>query len=152
VRQERGLTVSCDLNFRKKLWTWRPGVAAADLARETMRDLMPWIDVVIANEEDAELSLGIRAPESDVEAGTLNIGGYEQVARQVVSAYPNVKKVAITLRESVSASHNNWGAMLYDAEAGAAHLAPLGADGEYRPYEIRNIVDRIGAGTRSRAA
>jgi LacI family transcriptional regulator len=80
-------------------------VVAHELSAPTRSGLKSGtIDVVIANEEDAELSLGIRAPESDVEAGTLNIGGYEQVARQVVSAYPNVKKVAITLRESVSAS------------------------------------------------
>lgn len=144
--KQRGLTVSCDLNFRKKLWRWKPGTSPVDLARETMRKLMPFVDVVIANEEDADLALGIQAPETDVEAGELNVEGYEQVALHIVSGFPNVSKVAITLRESLSASHNNWGALLYDAKPGKSYFAPLDAHGRYRPYEIRNIVDRVGAG------
>lgn len=144
--KDRGLTVSCDLNYRKKLWKWRPGTAQADLAREIMRGMMPFIDVVIANEEDADLSLGIKAPETDVDSGELHIAGYRAVAGQIVSEFPNVRTVAITLRESISASHNNWGAMLYDAAREAAHFAPLNDSGEYTPYEIRNIVDRVGAG------
>lgn len=144
--QARGLTVSCDLNFRRKLWTWKPGTSAVDLARETMRKLMPFVDVVIANEEDADLSLGIRAEASRVESGELNLSGYEQVARQIVAEYPRTRMVAITLRESISASHNDWGALLYDTASGTTFVAPLDAAGEYRPYEIRDIVDRIGAG------
>ena len=144
--KERGLTVSCDLNFRKKLWKWRPGTGPVELARETMHELMPFIDVVIANEEDAELSLGIAAAQTDVEAGQLNVVGYTEVAKQIVSRYPQVRSVAITLRESLSASHNNWGAMLYDVASQQSYLAPLNEEGEYRPYEIRNIVDRVGAG------
>lgn len=144
--KRRKLTVSCDLNFRKKLWNWKPGTSASGLARETMRRLMPHVDVVIANEEDADLALGIKAQNTDVEAGHLNIGAYEQVARTIVSEFPNVSKVAITLRESISASHNNWGALLYDAGQKRACVAPLGADNQYAPYQIHNIVDRVGAG------
>lgn len=144
--KQHGLTVSCDLNFRKKLWKWKPGVSAVALARETMRGLLPFVDLVIANEEDAELSLGIRAPQTDVQAGRLNLAGYERVARQIVEQFPNVGRVAITLRESHSASHNNWGALLYDASTGQTHVAPTDASGSYKPYEIRNIVDRVGAG------
>lgn len=144
--KQRGLTVSCDLNFRKKLWNWKSGTKPVDLARETMRGLMPFIDVVIANEEDADLALGIKATETDVESGHLHIAGYEDVARRVVQQFPNVKRVAITLRESISASHNNWGALLYDAAAGKSWVAPKNAAGEYEPYEMRNIVDRVGAG------
>lgn len=144
--KRHGLTVSCDLNFRKKLWNWKPGTKPVDLARETMRTMMPFIDVVIANEEDADLALGIRAAETDVDAGHLNVAGYEDVARRIVGQFPNVKRVAITLRESVSASHNNWGALLYDAAADQAWVAPKNAAGEYEPYEMRNIVDRVGAG------
>ena len=144
--KQRGLTVSCDLNFRKKLWNWKPGTKPVDLARETMRGMMPFIDVVIANEEDADLALGIKATETDVDSGHLNIAGYEDVARRIVQQFPNVKRVAITLRESISASHNNWGALLYDAAAGKAWVAPKNAAGEYEPYEMRNIVDRVGAG------
>ncbi len=150
--KERGLTVSCDLNFRKKLWNWQPGVSTVDLARKTMRGMLPYIDVVVANEEDADQSLGIQAPETDVEAGELNVSGYEQVARQIVSEFPNVQTVAITLRESISASHNNWGAMLFDAAGERAFFAPLDDAGHYRPYQIHNIVDRVGAGDSFAAA
>ena len=115
LARERQITVSCDLNFRKKLWRWKVGTSPVALARETMRALARHVDLIIANEEDAEMCLGIQAPESDVEAGELNLEGYAEVARQIVRQFPNVSRVAITLRESISASHNNWGAMLYDA-------------------------------------
>ncbi|MCH8829382.1 MAG: sugar kinase, partial [Planctomycetes bacterium] len=144
--KRHGLTVSCDLNYRKKLWNWDPDRSRDALARETMSKLMPFVDVVIANEEDAELALGISAGETDVDSGELNIDGYQHVARQIVSRFPNVRTVAITLRESVSASHNNWGAMLYDSTSETAFFAPLDDENRYRPYEIRNIVDRVGAG------
>ena len=144
--KQRGITVSCDLNYRKKLWKWRSGTKQVDLARETMRSMMPYIDVVIANEEDADLSLGIAAEDTDVAGGHLHIEGYTDVARTIVKQFPNVSRVAITLRESISASHNNWGAMLFDAKADQAWFAPLNGDGQYEPYEIRNIVDRVGAG------
>lgn len=144
--KERGVTVSCDLNFRKKLWRWKGGAAPVELARETMRSLMPFVDVVIANEEDAEMCLGIHAPASNVEAGELHLEGYGYVAREVKRQFSNVAQVAITLRESFSASHNNWGALLYDAKADRVHIAPTGSTGQYAPYEIRNIVDRVGAG------
>ena len=143
---ERKVPVSCDLNFRKKLWRWKPGTSPVDLARDTMRTLVPYVDLVVANEEDAEMCLGIHAPESNVEAGELNLEGYGEVARQVVSQFPNVSRVAITLRESISASHNNWGALLYDRGTQTVHLAPTDSTGRYEPYEIRNIVDRVGAG------
>ncbi len=140
-----GLTVSCDLNFRKKLWQWKPGTSAADLAQETMREIIPYVDVVIANEEDAKDVLGISAGNSDIESGVLDVSKYKDVAAEIVKQFPNVKKVAITLRESISATHNNWGAMLYDATTEKAHFAPL-SDGEYKPYEIKDIVDRVGGG------
>ena len=143
---QRNVTVSCDLNFRKKLWNWKKNTKPINLARETMQSLMPYVDLVIANEEDADLSLGIRAPESDVEAGDLNIQGYISVAKQITEQYPNIKQVAITLRESISASHNNWGALLYDLSQNQACFAPSDAAGNYSSYQIRNIVDRVGAG------
>ena len=144
--RQREITVSCDLNFRKKLWNWRPGTGTVDLARETMRGLMPFINVVIANEEDCDLCLDVQAPETDVESGDLNVAGYESVAQHIVDQFSGVTTVAITLRESLSASHNNWGAMLFDATSGSTHFAPTSGSGDYRPYEIRNIVDRVGAG------
>jgi 2-dehydro-3-deoxygluconokinase len=146
LARERNITVSCDLNFRKKLWRWKAGSSPVELAQETMRALVPFVDLVIANEEDAEMCLGIAAPESNIEAGELNIEGYAGVAREIVQQFRGVARVAITLRESISASHNNWGALLYDAVSDEVHLAPMGSEGRYEPYEIRNIVDRVGAG------
>lgn len=141
-----GVTVSCDLNFRKKLWNWDHSKSPRELAEATMRQLLPMLDVVIANEEDCSDVLGIHAADTDVEAGALNTARYPDVARQVVKQFPNVSKVAITLRESLSATHNNWGAMLYDAVGDAAYFAPLDKEGTYAPYQIKNIVDRVGGG------
>ena len=140
-----GLEVSCDINYRKKLWRWDSSQDPRDLAESTMRELLPWADLVLANEEDYADVLGIRADATDVEAGALEIDRYPGVARKLLRDFPNVRKVAITLRESVSASHNNWGAMLYLAEEDEALFAPLN-DGAYEPYQIRNIVDRVGGG------
>ncbi len=141
-----GAVVSCDLNFRKKLWNWCPGKESRALAEGTMRGLLPYVDVVIANEEDAEQVLGIHAAGSDVESGKLDITAYRAVAAQIVAQFPNVAQVGITLRESFSATHNNWGGMLYDAASGQAHFAPLDEHGAYAPFEIRAIVDRVGGG------
>jgi 2-dehydro-3-deoxygluconokinase len=142
----RGVTVSCDLNFRKKLWRWRAGTDPKSLARECMTQILPQVDLAIGNEEDAEQVLGIKAAGTVVEQGRLEPTAYAAVARQVHVRFPNIKQVAITLRESISASHNNWGALLLDAEADKTFYAPLDEDGNYRPYEIRDIVDRVGGG------
>ena len=141
-----GAAVSCDLNFRKKLWNWRPGTAPRQLARECMAQVLPHVDVVIANEEDAADVLDIHAAGTDIAAGRIDAAAYADVARHVVQRFQNVTRVAITLRESISADHNNWGALLYDAATDTAHSAPLDERGQYRPFEIRHIVDRVGAG------
>jgi len=141
-----GARVSCDLNFRKKLWLWRPGTRSRDLARECMRELLGCVDVVIANEEDAEQVLGLGAEGTSVETGRINAAAYADVARGIAAMHPKVSLVAITLRESLSATHNNWGGMLYDARTEKAYFAPTDASGAYSPYEIRDIVDRVGGG------
>ncbi|MCF6333733.1 MAG: sugar kinase [Draconibacterium sp.] len=143
--KEKGLTVSFDLNFRKKLWQWKKGTSASELAKKTMRDILPYIDVVIANEEDAHDVLGISSENTDIESGKLDVAKYADVAKEIVRQFPNIKKVAITLRESISATHNNWGAMLYDTATQKSYFAPL-VDGSYAPYEIKNIIDRVGGG------
>lgn len=143
--KKAGVTVSCDLNFRKKLWRWDPATAPRDLAEKTMRRILPNVDVVIANEQDCVDVLGIKAEDTDVEAGKLQCDRYPDVARQVDKQFGNVKKVAITLRESLSATHNNWGAMLYCADTDKVLFAPM-QDGVYTPYQIKNIVDRVGGG------
>jgi 2-dehydro-3-deoxygluconokinase len=146
LAKSRGVRVCCDLNFRKKLWNWKPGTKPQHLARECMAQILPQVDLLIGNEEDAKNVLGIEAEGTSVEQGKINPGGYESVARQIVAQFPNLSLVAITLRESISADHNNWGGMLFDARARQVFFAPRSAEGGYRPYEIRNIVDRVGAG------
>ncbi len=140
-----GVTVSCDLNFRRKLWSWEPATDPQVLAQRTMRQVLPFVDVVIGNEEDAGEVLGIHATDTDVQSGKVANERYPDVSRQVVAQFPQVTHVAITLRESLSASHNNWGAMLFDAREDRAYFAPLSA-GQYQPYKITHIVDRVGGG------
>ena len=144
--KRRGCTVSCDLNYRKKLWRWRPGTAPNLLARECMTEVLKSVDLLIANEEDAADVLDIHAEGTNIEAGKLNAAGYQQVAREITKRFPNISRVAVTLRESHSADHNNWGAMLYERDGDRSLYAPLDAAGNYKPYEIRDIVDRVGGG------
>jgi 2-dehydro-3-deoxygluconokinase len=146
LAKQSGVQVSCDLNFRKKLWNWRPGTAQQALARECMPQVLQHVDLVIANEEDAADVLDIHAAGTDVTSGQINAAAYRDVAQQIAQRYPGVSRVAITLRESHSADHNDWGAMLYDAASGQSHFAPLSSRDEYEPYAIRDIVDRVGSG------
>lgn len=127
--QAKGITVSCDLNYRKNLWKW------GKKASEVMSELVKYVDVVIANEEDCQAALGIEAG-VDVHSGHLDHDAYKTLAAKVVAAHPNIKTIAITLRESKSASHNGWSACLYD---GKDFLMS-------RHYEITHIVDRVGGG------
>lgn len=131
VRQARarGVTVSCDYNYRKNLWKY--GKAAPDV----MRDLVKLIQVGIANEEDCQRSLGIEVG-VDVESGELDRERYRRLAERVLEEFPNLEKQVITLRESRSADHNGWGACLYDGRE--FRLS--------RRYEITDIVDRVGSG------
>ncbi len=144
--KSKELAVSCDLNFRKKLWRWKQGVSPSQLARECMTQILPFVDVVISNEEDADDVLGIRAEGTCVESGRINALAYTTVAREIVHQFSNVRYVAVTLRESISADHNNWGGMLYSKAEDQAWFAPLDSRGQYEPYPIRNIVDRVGSG------
>lgn len=125
----RGIKISCDLNYRGKLWT-------RQLAREAMTRLCQYVDVCISNEEDAKDIFGIEAEDTDIYAGNLNHEGYRSVARQLAERF-DFEMVAITLRESRSASDNGWSAMLYNAK-----------ENEYcfsRKYDL-HIVDRVGGG------
>lgn len=125
--KNKGITVSCDLNYRKKLWT-------KDEARKSMTELCKYVDVCICNEEDAADVFGIQAQDTNVISGKLNKEGYESVAKQLVDKF-GFKVVAITLRESFSANDNNWSAMLY--KDGKAYYS--------KTYSI-HIVDRVGGG------
>ena len=125
--KERGITVSCDLNYRKKLWT-------REKAGQVMGELCKYVDVCIANEEDAADVFGIHAANTDVTAGEVNHEGYKDVAKQLADRF-GFSKVAITLRESISANDNNWSAMLYD-----------GDDYYFSKKYKMHIVDRVGGG------
>ena len=127
--RSHGIKVSCDLNYRGKLWTRQE-------AGRVMATLVPYVDVLIANEADAADVFGIVGKGSDVESGKLNKEGYVSVAEQLVERF-GVKKVAITLRTSLSAFDNLWAGMLYDAKAGKACFST-----EYKVH----IVDRVGGG------
>ena len=127
VAKQKGVTVSCDLNFRKKLWT-------SEQAGKVMGELMQYVDYCIANEEDAKDVFGIEATDTDVASGKLNRNGYVQVAEKLTERF-NFKGVAITLRESKSANDNDWSGMLYTD--GKAYFS--------KKYSI-HIVDRVGGG------
>ncbi len=125
--KRHGVTVSVDLNFRKKLWT-------TEKAQQVMRPLMKYVDVCIGNEEDAELCLGFK-PDADVEAGETSAEGYRGIFRAMAEEF-GFKYVVSTLRESFSATHNGWKAMIYN---GTNFY-------ESRRYDINPIVDRVGGG------
>ncbi|MBR3178543.1 MAG: sugar kinase [Clostridia bacterium] len=127
--KKRGITVSCDLNFRKNLWKY------GKKASEVMGEMANYIDVAIANEEDVQKSLGITT-DVVVESGSLDRAKYKALGDKVLAKYPNMKMIAITLRESRSADNNGWAACLNDREQFC----------ESRKYEITDIVDRVGGG------
>ncbi|OQX56849.1 sugar kinase [candidate division KSB1 bacterium] len=127
VAKENNLTVSCDLNYRKKLWS-------PDKANRVMTELMDFVDIAIGNEEDAEKVFGIKAPGVDVTTGELNPDAYQPVAEELVNRF-KFQKVAITLRQSISASDNIWSGVFYDGKQFYTS----------RRYNI-HIVDRVGGG------
>jgi 2-dehydro-3-deoxygluconokinase len=132
--KEKGLTVSCDYNFRKKLWQY------GKTAPQVMSELVKYVDVGIANEEDCQKSLGVSLAEDDwegaVATGELDTARYEALAKKMFATFPNLKYQAITLRESYSADHNGWSACLYNGQE--FFLS--------RRYDITDIVDRVGGG------
>lgn len=125
-----GLTVSTDLNYRAKLWNWGKS------AGEVMHELVSYCDVAIGNEEDAAKVFGIHAADTDVTSGSLDAQKYREVCVQLAERFPNLQSIAITLRGSLSASHNTWSAVLW--QQGELYFGPQ--------YDITHIVDRVGGG------
>ena len=125
--KKHGVTVSCDLNFRKKLWT-------SEKAISIMRPLMQYVDVCIGNEEDEQLCLGFK-PDSDVTGGKTDASGYKEIFKQMKEEF-GFKYVVSTLRESFSATHNGWKALIYNGEEFY----------ESKRYDINPIIDRVGGG------
>ncbi len=130
VAKEKNITISCDLNYRSQLWNY------GKTPNEVIPNLLKYSDIAIGNEEDADKVLGIKAPDTDVTSGKLNAENYKYVVEEIFKQYPNLKKVAITLRGSISASYNTWSAVLYDGTN--MYIGPQ--------YEINPIVDRVGGG------
>lgn len=128
--REMGLTISCDLNYRKNLWKY------GKTAKEVMAELVKFVDVIVANEEDFQMSLGITAGKHDVDSGEIDTAAYETIAREAMKLYPQLKVITITLRHSLSADRNRWQACLFD---GSRFLLS-------RAYDLSDIVDRVGGG------
>jgi 2-dehydro-3-deoxygluconokinase len=128
--RDLGLTISCDLNYRSKLWKWgRP-------ARDVMTGLVELCDIILANEEDADKVFGIVAEDADVYNGKVKVEKYAAVCEQLAGHFPRVKTIAITLRGSLSARHNTWSAVLWNERVFYSAST----------YDISDIVDRVGAG------
>jgi 2-dehydro-3-deoxygluconokinase len=125
--RENNITVSCDLNFRKNLWKYGKS------APEIMSELIKYVDIAVGNEEDCQKSLGVKI---DIESGTLRAEQYQEVTRKILDLYPNIQKIAITLRESHSANYNGWSAVLDNRKEFFVS----------KKYEIHNIIDRVGSG------
>ncbi len=128
--RKKGITVSCDLNYRKNLWKW------GKKAGEVMPGLVSGCDIILGNEEDAEKVFGIKPGSADVMGGRVEASDYESVCRQLMLRFPNAKKVIITLRGSINADHNTWSGVLFDGTT--LYEAPV--------YQITHIVDRVGGG------
>ena len=127
---KKGITVSTDLNFRKNLWKY------GKKAFEIMPELVAGCDVILGNEEDAEMVFGIKPEGADITKGHVEALAYESVCRQLVARFPKAKKVIVTLRGSLSANHNTWSGILWDGTQ--LFKAP--------EYDITHIVDRVGGG------
>lgn len=130
VAAKKGITISTDLNYRAKLWKW------GKKAGEVMEGLVQHCDVILGNEEDADKVFGIKPEGVDVTAGHVEGAAFESVGRQLMTRFPKAKKVIITLRGSVSASHNSWSGVLWNGKQ--LFEAPT--------YQITHIVDRVGGG------
>lgn len=127
---EKGITVSCDLNYRKNLWKY------GKKPSEVMPELVAGCDIILGNEEDAEKVFGIHPEGVDVTKGNVEAAAYQSVCQQLMDKFPRAKKAIITLRGSISASHNSWSGVLYDGNT--LYEAPT--------YQITHIVDRVGGG------
>jgi 2-dehydro-3-deoxygluconokinase len=130
VASKKGITISTDLNFRNKLWKW------GKTAGEVMEKLVSHCDIILGNEEDADMVFGIKPEGVDVTSGHVEGVAYESVGKQLMVKFPKAKKVIITLRGSISASHNSWSGVLWDGKK--LFEAPT--------YQITHIVDRVGGG------
>jgi len=130
VANKKGITVSCDLNYRKNLWKY------GKKANEVMPELVEGCDIILGNEEDAQMSLGITPEGVDVKSGQVGAEAYLSVSKKILERFPKAKKVITTLRTSISADHNKWSGVLYNGKQFY----------QASDYDITHIVDRVGGG------
>ena len=130
VASELGITISTDLNYRNKLWNYGKS------ANEVMEELVPYCDIILGNEEDFEKVFGIHSKNADITKGVVSAETYQSVAVQAIDKFSTAKKIIVTLRGSISASHNSWAGILWDGKQ--LYKSPV--------YQITHIVDRVGGG------
>jgi len=126
----KGIKISCDINYRAKLWNW------GKKAQEVMPELVSYCDIILGNEEDAEKVFGIKPPHTDVDKGIVDAQAFQYVCKEMMTLFPAAQKVIITLRGSINANHNTWTGVLFDGKT--LFQAPT--------YNITHIVDRVGGG------
>ncbi len=141
-----GIPVSCDMNFRSKLWRWEPGTAPRDLANRLLRELLPFATHFIGGREDAAEMLGIRPRTPPSGGDAPDLAATLDVAHQLHETFPGLRQIAITLRQTITASRHRWGGFLYDTATRQAFHAPTSAEGSFDPYPIEHIIDRVGTG------
>lgn len=145
IAADKGLRVSCDLNYRSKLWRWKQGVSPGELANEIMSELLSKVDLLITNEyqlrEVFNIGIGNKISHSDLSPPKRA----SLVAEKVIDRFPNIQHVGMAFRESSTASSSYYGGVLYDSQSNSSYSAPV-RDEKFHPYHIQQIVDRVGAG------
>lgn len=143
--QAAGVPVSFDINHRRKLWRWDSTYAPDELAQRTLARILPVVDLLTSNPADLAQAAGLEAPPAGRESSEEGRRDLVALARAVTTKFPRLQRIALTLRGGVSATHQRWGALLYTVAEDSASFAPV-AGGEFQPYEVARVVDRLGTG------
>ncbi len=141
-----GITLSVDLNYRGKLWNWEPGTEKKVLANRCMTGLVRSADIIIGSEGEIDSCFGISSGRPLMRSGKLDLDGCRKIVSGLSRKFPKAGFIAVPLVENISSDSCLWGGLLCDARTGNLFCAPLGGDGRFAPWEIRDIVDRFGAG------
>ncbi len=141
-----GIPISCDLNYRSKLWRWDSSLSPQDLAARQMNRVLPHVTHLVAGREDASSMLGIRPRGASTSGDAPEREATLDIMTQLADRFPRLQAIAMTQRQGVSAHHHLWGGCLFTVATREDRWAPMGTEGGYAPYEITQIVDRIGGG------
>lgn len=140
-----GVRVSFDINHRRKLWRWDATHAPEELAQRTLARILPAVDLLIGNPADLAQAAGLEAPSPGMESGEEGRRALLALARAVAQRYPRLQRIALSLRGGMSATHQRWGALLYTVADDSVWFAPV-SGGEFHPYDVARVVDRLGTG------